>query len=214
MGWFKTLALVQKREWFQTHREAYEALWLNPMKALLSELHAPLEKLYGYPLAPGKIFRLNRDVRFSRDKSPYKTNIAALISLPGSKAPMDGAAALYLHLGLEETLAMGFYRLDGAKLRRYRKAVVDDRTGKPLARLVESAEKRGLVVGSLESLKRAPPGVPVDHPRIQLLRHKGLALSAERIPAKVRFGAQLRPWILDQVKAALPVLRWGFQQKL
>src|SRR5690242_14540278 len=92
--WVHHLAVAQNREWFQAHRDGYEDLWLTPMKALLDEVHAPLEKLYGQKLGPAKIFRLNRDVRFSKDKSPYKTHVAAMIPFEGF-GKMEGPAALY-----------------------------------------------------------------------------------------------------------------------
>ena len=104
ISWFQSLAVAQNREWFQAHKLAWEQLWLQPMQSLLAELRAPLEKIYGRKLGATKVFRLNRDVRFSKDKSPYKTNIAGMVPFEGFE-PMQGPAALYLHLGLERQVA-------------------------------------------------------------------------------------------------------------
>lgn len=213
VAWFRALALEQNRDWFQENRQGYETLWLGPMKALLKELERPLEKVYGRKLGPPKIFRLNRDVRFSKDKSPYKTNIAALVPFAGH-APMAGPAALYLHLGLDEVVAFGFYFLEPPALQRLRRALLHERSGPAAQKLVDAAKRKGLSIDSMEKLKRAPPGTSPDHPRIELLRHKGLGLTRSDIPKSVRHSPKLREWTVDQAAAAAPLIRWGFEQGL
>ena len=213
VSWFRALAMAQNREWFQANRAGYEQLWLAPMQALLAEVAAPLSRVYGKKLGPPKMFRLNRDVRFSKDKSPYKTNIAGMLPFEGY-APMEGPAALYLHLGLEDVVAFGFYALEPDALKRLRTRIVDEKTGAPLQKLMTAAQKKGLAPDSMEALKRAPVGVDPEHPRIGLLKHKGLALSCEKIPPKVRFSKALKPWLLELAKAAAPVVEWGFKNKL
>ena len=213
VSWFQSLAVAQNREWFQANKEGYELLWLTPMKALLEEVRAPLEKLYGRTLGPTKVFRLNRDVRFAKDKSPYKTHIAGMIPFEGF-GPMEGPAALYLHLGLEDVVAFGFYMLEPASLQKLRKLLIEEKTGKPLAKLIDVAGKAGLVPDSMERLKRPPPGVSPEHPRVELLKNKALALSNSKVPKTVRFKADFKPWLLQQAKAAAPVVKWGLAQKL
>ena len=213
IDWFRSLALAQNREWFQANRSGYDQLWLAPMHALLAELRAPLQKIYGRKLGPTKVFRLNRDVRFAKDKRPYKTNIAGMLPFEGFK-PMEGPAALYLHLGLEEVVAFGFYMLAPASLQRLRKRLIDDKTGAPLAKLMAAAEKAGLHPDAMEKLKRPPPGVSPDHPRVELLKHKALALSRQDVPKGVRYGVGFKTWVLAQAKLAAPVVKWGLAQKL
>jgi uncharacterized protein (TIGR02453 family) len=211
--WFHHLAVAQNRDWFQAHKDGYEDLWLTPMKALLDEVRSPLETAYGQQLGPSKIFRLNRDVRFSKDKSPYKTHVAAMIPFEGF-AKMEGPVALYLHLGLEDVVAFGYYMLEPSSLQRLRKLLIEDKTGRPLAKLISAAEKKGLIPDSFERLKRPPPGVSPDHPRVELLKNKALGLSSKGIPKGVRFSAGFKEWLLDQAKAAAPVVKWGLAQKL
>ncbi len=213
IDWFRGLALAQNREWFQAHRDGYEALWLTPMKSLLAELEKPLAKLYRVKLAKPKIFRLNRDVRFSKDKTPYKTNISAMFGFEGQGGPMGGPVALYFHLGLDEMVGAGFYALEPAGLQLLRKRILDDKTGPALQKLVDGAATRGLELSAVSALKRAPVGVPVDHPRIQLLKHRGLALTCQ-VPKRVRFSKDLAAWLVDRAEAAAPVVRWGLAQKL
>ncbi len=213
VSWFQGLSLAQNREWFHAHRDAYEALWLQPLTALLAELPAPLAKIHGRKLGPPKLFRLNRDVRFSKDKSPYKTHVAALVPFEGFK-PMEGPAALYFHLGLEDLVAFGFYALEPLALQRLRKRLVDEKTGPVAQKLVDAALEHGLTPDGMEKLKRAPVGIDPGHPRIELLKYKGLALSSTSIPRGVRFTAGLKDWMLEQAAAAAPLIKWGFEQKL
>src|SRR5260370_398653 len=122
---FRELAARQDREWFKAHKAEYAALWEAPMKALLDDVGPRIAKQYrGVKLQPPKHFRIYRDVRFAKDKSPFKTNIAAMIGFPGGED--DGApAALYLHLGLTDAVAAGHWTLPSPKLQRYRKLVAD-----------------------------------------------------------------------------------------
>jgi len=213
IAWFHRLAVEQDRDWFQANRDGYQTLWLEPMKALLADLEGPLAKVYGRKVGPTKIFRLNRDLRFSKDKRPYKTNVAALVPFQGFR-PMEGPAALYLHLGLEEVVAFGFYMLEPAALQRLRRHLLHEKTGPKVQALVAAAGKRGLLPDGTEKLKRAPVGVAPDHPRIELLKYKGLALSRTDIPKSVRFSPRLADWLIEQAKAAAPVVKWGLEQKL
>ncbi len=179
------------------------------MRALLTELQGPLAALYkGQKLAAPKIFRLNRDVRFSKDKTPYKTNISAVMALEGAEGPIGGAAVLYCQFGLEDFAGAGMYSMFPDTLARYRKAVLDEKTGAAVQKLVDAATKKDLGVEASEKLKRAPAGVPVDHPRIELLKLKGLTVGAQKIPKKVRFTKALVPWLLEQAATAAPVVKW------
>lgn len=199
----------QNREWFQANRRPYELLWLEPMRLLLAQLQGPLASLYrGQTLSPPKIFRLNRDVRFSKDKTPYKTSISAVMALEGADGPVGGAAALYCQFGLEDFAGAGMYSMFPDTLVRYRKALLDEKSGVAVNKLVDVATKSGLTVAASETLKRAPSGVAVDHPRIELLKLKGLTLGAEKIPKKVRFSKTLVPWLLEQAAAAAPMVKW------
>lgn len=213
--WFRALAIAQNREWFKENRAPYEGLWVEPMKALLAELEPKLKKLYGKKLGPKKIFRLNRDVRFSNDKTPYKTSISSMIPFEGRAGPMEGPAAFYLQLGLgEQVLAAGFYWLEGAKLQRLRKAALDEKIGPKLQKLVDGAKAAGMALDAHQVLKRPPPGVDKLHPRLELLRHKGLAFSRTELPQKIVCSKALVPWLLEQLSAAAPALAWGFKNGL
>jgi uncharacterized protein (TIGR02453 family) len=127
------------------------------MQALLDEL-AP-------HWGAGKIFRPYRDVRFSQDKTPYKTHIGALLEGGG-----------YVQLSAEGLAAgCGTWHMESDALRAYRDAVADDRRGAELVAIVAALRRKGVDVMSRESLKTVPRGYDRDHPRADLLKHKGLA---------------------------------------
>lgn len=213
VAWFQALAVAQNREWFQKNRDAYESLWLEPTKALVEDLKAPLAKIYKRPVGAPKLFRLNRDVRFSKDKSPYKTQMAAIVPFDGF-ATMESPAAFYFHLGLEEVVAFGFYALETPEVKRLRTGLLDEKAGAELQKRVDAAKKVGLAPMAIETLKRVPPGVDPEHARAELLKLKGLALSTSKIPKGVRFKADFKDWVLELAKASAPVVEWGFKHKL
>ena len=165
VGFFRGLELDNSKRYFEAHRKQFEEDVRGPMLALLAELE-PL-------LGPGKVFRINRDIRFSADKSPYKTNIGAT------------AGAMYIHLDARQLFtATGAYMPDSAWLTRYREAVAGP-AGEDLARCVEAMREAGVNVGGNE-LKTAPRGYPADHPRIELLRWR-------EVGAGTHF--DIEPWI-------------------
>jgi uncharacterized protein (TIGR02453 family) len=144
------------KAYWESHRQVYEELVRGPMDELLAEL-AP-------EFGEGRIFRPYRDVRFSRDKSPYKTAIGATLAGGGYvQLSADGLAA-----------GCGLYMPAPDQLERYRRAVADERAGDELVDVVTEARRAGIDITAHESLKTAPKGYPKDHPRIDLLRQKGI----------------------------------------
>ncbi len=209
---FKELAKRQDRDWFKAHKDQYESLWVQPMKALLEGLLPAVGKAYqGYPIREPKIFRIQRDVRFSKDKSPYKTNIAAMISLDTGAAEVEtygGAAAVYLHFGLEDVVAAGHWALGPEDLARYRTLVAEEKTGAELARRVAKLEKKGFTLSAFESLKKVPKGFDPEHPRARLLKLKGLGFEFPTLPHKLRSSPALLTWLREGIADAATVTAW------
>ena len=187
---FEGLEADNSKTYWQDHKADYEKLVKAPMEGLLAEL----KKEFG----EGRIFRPYRDVRFSKDKSPYKTNIAATLSKGG-----------YVSLSSEGLGAgAGYYSLMPDQLEKYRAAVADDRTGKAVARLVEKATADGIEVSAHDVLKTAPKGYPKDHPRIDLLRQKGL-IYWKLWPAGPWLGtAKAKDRVHELLRAAKPLIKW------
>jgi uncharacterized protein (TIGR02453 family) len=167
---FIGLELDNSKRYFEANRRVYEEMVKAPMVALLASLEDEV--------GPSKVFRANRDIRFSKDKSPYKTNIAGTAGMGGKGG--------YLSLDARGlTVAAGRYELTTPQLNKYRKNVAADATGVPLAGIVARLEKAGYGIGG-EALKRVPAGLPQDHPRARLLKHKLLYIYKN-------FG--LQPWL-------------------
>lgn len=209
---FLALALHNDRDWFNTHREEYQQGWAAPMAALLEQVRDGLRGAYGRRgLGAPKVFRINRDVRFSKDKTPYKTHVAGWIPLETGQAASPGAtpAAIYLHVGVDERMTgSGCWMLEPDALRRYRAALLDPKRGAALARLLGPLEAEGFTVSSAESLKRVPAGVDPDHPRAALLRMKGLVVAPADVPKKLLTRPALAGWLVEQARAAAPVVGW------
>src|SRR6202158_5222558 len=132
---FKTLAKKNIRDWFQAHKSEFEEGWNAPMRLLLEEVKESIDKAYAHcDLDEPKVFRIFRDVRFSKDKSPYKTHIGGYIPLQrGAKKSTALPMALYFHVGATERFgAAGYYMMDPESLARFRGAVADETRGKEL----------------------------------------------------------------------------------
>ena len=152
------------REWWQENKDRYQTLVREPFLALL----AGLEPRFG----PGKIFRPNRDIRFSQDKSPYKT-------AQGAFASVQEGVGFYLQVSADGLLVGGGYHSHTpAQLARYRNSVDASGTGESLRHIVEAVAAAGFMVEG-EKLKTVPRGYPQDHPRAELLKHKSLSAATD-----------------------------------
>jgi uncharacterized protein (TIGR02453 family) len=129
-------------------------------------LEAMLDVLAGELGGEVKVFRQHRDVRFSPDKSPYKTRTYGVV--------FAAPAGLYAQVDRNGLFAgTGYHQLDSAQLERFRAAVADDAAGPALEDAIAAARDAGIETFG-EALKTAPRGYPRDHPRVALLRHKAL----------------------------------------
>jgi uncharacterized protein (TIGR02453 family) len=156
LDFYDGLAADNSKSYWTEHKATYEQKVLRPMTELTEELAAE----FGEP----KIFRPYRDVRFSADKSPYKTHVGAVIGGTG-----------YVQLSAEGLGAgAGMWQMEPEPLERYRRAVASDGPGAELEQVIGRIEKDDITVHGHSVLKSAPRGYPADHPRVALLRYKGL----------------------------------------
>jgi uncharacterized protein (TIGR02453 family) len=178
----------------KTFWTAHLAIYETQVRAPMEELLAALEPEFG----PGKIFRPYRDVRFSKDKTPYKTHLGAWLSAGGYiQLSADGLAA-----------GSGMYQMSPRQLERYRRAVGGERTGEELTAVIEKIEKAKVDVRGHGSLKTAPRGYPKDHPRADLLRHKGLTTWQDWEPAAWLGTAAARKRVVDFLRTSKPLRQW------
>jgi uncharacterized protein (TIGR02453 family) len=198
--WFRGLEADNSKEYFAAHRALFEHGVRGQMEALLSELG---ERFGGEV----KMFRQNRDIRFSADKSPYKTNTYGV--LRGTEIAAQGLYASISARGL--VAGSGYHVMARDQLDRYRDAVsvsvAGDRGGAALSKLVAKAEKAGLEVWG-ESLATAPRGYPKDHEQIELLRRKSLSLGATLESEHGITRADGLRFVTRTWRAAAPVTGW------
>lgn len=209
---FADLELDNSREFWLANKPVFERSVKAPMRALLDALDPD----------PGAfhVFRPNRDVRFSPDKSPYKVQHGAAATTPGG-------TVLYVHVSADGLfMASGCYMLARDQVARLREAIADDEAGPRLETLLKAVERKGLEIGggAEPALKTAPRGYPKDHPRIALLRLKGLvahetivdpeivetAAALGRVRASWKAAAPMRAWLEEHVgPSTLPPGRFG-----
>ena len=194
LEFFDRLEEENSKAFWERNKGTYENLVRRPMEELLSEL----QKEWG----AGRIFRPYRDTRFSKDKSPYKTNIAAVVG--------DGYVSLDAR-GLGA--GVGMWQMMPDQLERYRAAVDESRTGVRLERIVADIRAAGVTAEGHGMLKTAPKGYPKDHPRIELLQYKGIIAwkewpagawlgtkrAKERVVELFRVGKPLNAWLQKNV---------------
>jgi uncharacterized protein (TIGR02453 family) len=187
---YEGLEADNSKAYWQDHKSVYEQCVQRPMQELLAEL-AP-------EFGEGKIFRPYRDVRFSADKSPYKTAIAATLGTAG-----------YIQLSAEGlATGSGTYVMASDQLERYRQAVIDDQLGGELVQVVRTLNRAGCDVTAHETLKTCPRGYPKDHPRVDLLRHKGL-ISWKQWPVAAWLGtAQAKKRVVEFLRTSVPLRDW------
>ena len=177
------------RAYWQAHKAVYEQSVKAPMQALLDELE--------HDFGPGRIFRPNRDTRFSNDKTPYKLNCAAHL------------AGGYVSISADELfVGSGLYMPMPDDLKRFRAAIDAERTGRELEQIVASLRKAKYDVGAHDSVKTAPRGYDKDHPRIELLKLKGITMS-KAWPVGGWLGTRkAKDRVVTTLEAARPLNAW------
>jgi uncharacterized protein (TIGR02453 family) len=187
---FEGLEADNSKSFWQAHNKIYEESVKRPMDLLLVEL----EDEFG----PGKLFRPYRDVRFSKDKSPYKTNIAAAVGSSG-----------YVTLSADGLgVGSGMYMMSPGQLERFRHAVAGEKSGVVLTSIVAEIRDKGYACAVNDSLKTAPKGYPKDHPRIEFLRGKGITVWQLWPPEAWLGTSKAKARVLSVLHAAVPLNEW------
>ncbi len=199
------------KAWFEAHRAEYDAGYVEPAKAFVSALGPRLRKL-----APavkfearvnGSLFRINRDVRFSKDKTPYKNHLDLWFWL-GERRGWDSPGFFFRMFADRLILGAGMHRFEKAQLDTYRRKVTDGRSGRALEKVLsEVRAARKYEIGGA-TRKTVPRGLDASHERAGLLLHEGLwaelDLEIEDEPRTARFVA----FCAGHCAAMWPVARW------
>lgn len=209
IDFFRRLKKNNNREWFHKHKAEYEENIKFPMQCLVATLGRELrDELPEMEFNPRKaIFRIHRDVRFSKNKAPYKTNIAAAVEMKGKKKSTETPG---LYVGIEPGsifVGGGLYMPQGEQLKAIRKAIA----GKPEEFLAVVEDKRfRRVFGSImgEKLVKVPLGFPKDHPMMEHLKHKQFFVGKEWEDESLCYSGRFAAAVAGLFRDTMPLVRW------
>jgi uncharacterized protein (TIGR02453 family) len=214
LGFFRGLARNNAKPWFEAHRDEYETEVRGPMRELIADLDV---RFAGFAPEIGadpkrSMFRINRDIRFSKDKSPYKTHAACWFHhLNASRnvgaGEFAGSAGYYFHLepGGRSMIGGGIWMPPRPQLNTLHKAIADDPIG--FDRMARSIPRRFGGLDDETKLKRMPRGYPEDHPAARWLRFQSFTSGHTLTDAQVT-SASLVSLIAREYEALLPLVRW------
>ena len=216
LTWLRDLAANNRREWFEAHRDTYEIELRTPLRALVEELDVRLAERVPEIVGDPKrsIFRIYRDVRFSRDKSPYKTHVSCWFfhrrssKSVGSSSPDGGAAGFYFHLEPRASMvAGGMWMPPRPSLNRIRERIETDQAG--FERVLASAPFKRYYKNLSEEamLTRLPRGYADGHPAWRWLRYQSFTASTP-LTARDATSRDLPDLIMDRFDAIAPLVRW------
>ena len=161
---YEQLEADNSKAFWEANRDRFKQVVRGPAEALADELGG-----YG----DFHLFRPHNDLRFSKNKPPYKTH-------QGAYTESEGGAGFYFHISAQGLMCgTGYYSMAKDQLERFRAAVDAEHTGREVAAIVDALAAKKYSVGAIDELKTAPRGFPKDHPRIALIRRKGLMVSKD-----------------------------------
>ena len=196
LDFYDDLEVDNTRAYWEKHKDVYTESVKAPMAALCAAL-AP-------EFGDAKVFRPYRDVRFAKDKTPYKTH-------QGAFAPAGPATGWYVEVSARGVrTGAGFYEASSPRLASIRAAIDDDRRGQELERLLAGLKADGWDVGG-ERLKTTPRGYSADHPRIELLRHKSMTVGRSHGFEPVVHTPELLDVVRDDWRELRPFVEWVAQ---
>jgi uncharacterized protein (TIGR02453 family) len=209
LPFFKALGFHQTKEWFEDNRATYEAEVKEPFGDLVEDLAAAFAQA-GVPLKGDRkasLFRLHRDVRFAKDKSPYKTHAGAVLTRGGAK---NDKGLFYIHVAPDGCfVAAGFYHPEPDDLARLRRSIM--RAPEDYEKVMKGLDKAGIGMRDDESLTRLPRGFET----VSDATVKAAVMKKSFIGSKPIDAARLSsPGLIDDLaafgKQALPLLQWGW----
>ena len=213
LRFLRGLAKNNNKEWFEAHRAEYEGEVREPMRDLIGEMNARMAKfareIGGDPKR--SMFRINRDIRFSKDKSPYKTHAACWFhhtratSRVGSEADA-GSAGFYFHLEPGRSMVGGgLWMPPRPQLNKLRDAIAKDPKG--FDRMAKGLTKRFGELDDEAKLTRMPRGFAEDHPAAKWLRYQSFTNGRLLKDSEVA-GAGLPALLAKDFQGLLPLVRW------
>ena len=210
MDFLKKLKKNNNRPWFQKHKEIYDESVRFPMQCLIASLSERMADIAPeIEFNPKKsIFRIYRDVRFSKNKAPYKTNIAASFGYRAKKKSAVETPGLYIGISPGEIyIGGGLYMPSGDQLKAIRKMMVE-KPDEYLAIVDDKRFKREFDGIEGEKLAKAPLGYPKDHPMIEHLKHKQFFVGKEYDDESMCLKKDFINRVVQAFADTMPLVRW------
>jgi len=218
LDFFRDLREYNNRDWFNENKNVYIENVIAPAQSFIVELGEKLSKTLENirydtrATGSGSIMRINKDVRFSKDKTPYRTRLGIIFwEGPGKKMDHSG-----FHLGLGDNMLVvhgGMHGFSKAMLSKYRDAIVQEETGEELIEIITKLKSSGYSIGG-SYYKRVPRGYSPEHERADFLLHNALYAEYSKIPRKVIGTPELIDQCLLHFKAMFPLHNWLVERDL
>ena len=197
------------KAWFDDHRKDYEALFLEPAKQFVAALADPLKSvskaIQVEPRVNGSIMRINRDTRFSKDKTPYKTHLDMMFWEGGGSR--DSPCFFMRMTEKELHLGAGMHMFGPDQLKTYRQALLNNKIGGAISKTIGELTKKGYDVGGTH-YKNVPRGFDADHPHADLLRHNALWVATTCTLPAAMFGKAAPTYCAEQFATMQPLQKW------
>lgn len=211
IAFLRELEKSNTKVFFDANKERFEKVWLAPAKELVLAVGPKLQKIAPSiefePRIGGSLMRMNRDVRFSKDKSPYKTHLD-LFFWEGERKGWELPGFFFRLTSKQLMCGAGIHMLEKEALARFRAAVAEDARGGSLAKIVAKLRKTDSVVVGEEAYKKVPKGLDPEHPRADLLRFGSLWAAVETpVPAELTSPA-FAELVVSRFKTASPLRAW------
>jgi uncharacterized protein (TIGR02453 family) len=213
LSFFRELSRNNNREWFAERKTIYNREVLDPAQSFVEQLGKRLTTLSDTlkydtrTSGSGSILKIYRDVRFSRDKSPYNPYLRIVFWTGGDKK--SEGPALYFRLDhTEARLYAGMHDFSSAVLPLYRERAAGEETGAELERVIAAIRRAGAYeLGGLH-YKRVPAGFDQDHPRAELLKHNGLYAVSPGIETALVTSSGLVGRCVEHARTMMPLVDW------
>jgi uncharacterized protein (TIGR02453 family) len=213
LQFLRDIEVNNNKEWFQENRETFDAALMAPAQEFVAALGSRLQELNPAIVfdtrtdGRGVLMRFYRDTRFSKDKSPYKTNIAGIFT--DGQGKKTERPAFGFHMGADTMeLMVGMFTFSKPQLTAYREAVANAASGEELVEILRALGEAGDYHLAGEHYKRVPAGYEADHPRADLLRYAGFYTYPAALPEQYLNNPELVEACMDHFKTMAPVYEW------
>jgi len=208
---FAELEKNNNKHWFENHRKEYEEYVLNPSRLFVTAMGEKLKKIspgiVADPRIDKSIFRIYRDTRFSKDKSPYKTNLG-IYFWEGKNKKIPGSGYYFHFEPTKIFLGTGIYKPDSMMLNIYRSALIDDVKGASFSKALNKVMKLKKYSLGGKHYKRVPRGFDPEHKNAEYLLYNGFYAFEEMGVPKILHSGKILDFCLKRWDEMSPIHKW------